>query len=394
VTLRVAIIGAGLGGLALAQGLRRGGFDVAVYERDESLAARPQGYRLHLDRQGGEALQQCLPPGLIALVRATSGQPSRAVTVLDRRLRERHRELTSIVDPWAGSVDRATLREALCRGLDVHYGQECVGFTTGPDGVMAHFATGGPVRADVLVGADGVSSAVRRQYLPQASLLDTGQPIIYGRTRLDPQTRPLVPPAMHDGFTAIVDGRVGVATGLVEFRSPPDVYGLSPADDYLMWAVTPPGAVSAEAPVALHATALRLLRRWHPDLQQLVGRAEVEQTFLIRVRVAEPVPPWIPSRVTVLGDAIHAMSPARGSGANTALRDAALLARELQAGHSTVESAIGVYEAQMRGYGFAAVAASRAAEGTMGRRRYPWLRWLPRRRPAGRGAGAEPVPAE
>jgi 2-polyprenyl-6-methoxyphenol hydroxylase-like FAD-dependent oxidoreductase len=393
VTLRVAIIGAGIGGLALAQGLHRGGLDVAVYERDDGLAARPQGYRLHLDRRGGEALEQCLPPGLVALVRATSGQPSRAVTVLDRRLRERHRELTSIVDNWSGSVDRATLREALSRGLDVHYGHECVGYSAEPDGVVAHFAGVGPVRADVLVGADGVGSAVRRQYLPHAGLVDTGQHIIYGRTRLDPQTRPLLPAAMHDGFTAIVDGRVGVATGLVEFRSPPDVYGLTPADDYLMWAVTPPGEVSAEGPVALHAAALRMLRRWHPDLQQLVGRAEVEQTFLIRVRVAEPVRPWTPSRVTVLGDAIHAMSPARGSGANIALQDAAALSRELAAGRSTVEDCIGMYEARMRGYGFAAVAASRAAETTMARRRYPWLRWLARR-PDRRGAGSEPVPAE
>jgi 2-polyprenyl-6-methoxyphenol hydroxylase-like FAD-dependent oxidoreductase len=391
---RVVVIGSGLGGLALAQGLRRGGVEVSVYERDDALDARPQGYRLHIDRRGGEALEQCLPPGLVALVRATSGQPSRAVTVLDRRLRERHRELTSIVDHWTSPVNRSTLREILARGLHVHYGRECVGFSAGPAGVEAHFATGEPVTADVLVGADGLGSAIRRQYLPQARVADTGKHIIYGRTRLDPQTRPLLPAALHDGFTAIVDGRVGVATGLVEFSSPPDVYGLSPADDYLMWAVSPPAEVMADDPVALHASVLRLLRRWHPDLQQLVGRAEVEQTFLIRVRVAEPVAPWTSSRVTVLGDAIHAMSPARGSGANIALQDAAQLSRELLGRHSTVEDGIGAYEARMREYGFAAVAASREAEDTMGRRRYPWLRWLPRRRPAGRGAGAEPVPAE
>jgi 2-polyprenyl-6-methoxyphenol hydroxylase-like FAD-dependent oxidoreductase len=70
------------------------------------------------------------------------------------------------------------------------------------------------------------------------------------------------------------------------------------------------------------------------------------------------------------------MSPARGSGANTALQDAALLARQLLAGRSTVEEAVQAYEAGMREYGFAAVAASRAAEAVTAERRYPWLRWL------------------
>jgi 2-polyprenyl-6-methoxyphenol hydroxylase-like FAD-dependent oxidoreductase len=74
--------------------------------------------------------------------------------------------------------------------------------------------------------------------------------------------------------------------------------------------------------------------------------------------------------VTLLGDAIHAMSPARGSGANTALRDAALLAAELGAaarGDKPVLSAIAHYEQEMAGYGFAAVRASQQADRAGGR---------------------------
>ena len=59
--LQVAVAGGGLGGLCLAQGLLKAGVDVTVYERDAQLAARWQGYRLHVDARAGLALEQCLP---------------------------------------------------------------------------------------------------------------------------------------------------------------------------------------------------------------------------------------------------------------------------------------------------------------------------------------------
>jgi 2-polyprenyl-6-methoxyphenol hydroxylase-like FAD-dependent oxidoreductase len=95
-----------------------------------------------------------------------------------------------------------------------------------------------------------------------------------------------------------------------------------------------------------------------------------------------PVPPWPPSRVTVLGDAIHAMSPAGGSGANIALKDAGLLSTVLAnavADGGDLTAAIGDYEEQMRSYGYAAVAAAREAEAARGTMRNPLLSWLYRR---------------
>jgi 2-polyprenyl-6-methoxyphenol hydroxylase-like FAD-dependent oxidoreductase len=136
------------------------------------------------------------------------------------------------------------------------------------------------------------------------------------------------------------------------------------------------------APAGLHALSAGLIRTWHPDLRALHAAADVEETFVIRVRISPAVPAWPPSRVTVLGDAIHAMSPARGSGANTALQDAALLGRLLGAAAadgSDVVAAIGEYERQMREYGYAAVAASRQAEAQTGARRNRVLFWLYRR---------------
>ncbi len=69
----------------LAQGLRQAGADVAVYERDDGLAGRGQGYRLHVDARAGLALQQCLPPELLCcrFQQATCGQASTRLTVVE-----------------------------------------------------------------------------------------------------------------------------------------------------------------------------------------------------------------------------------------------------------------------------------------------------------------------
>src|SRR5947209_17483461 len=89
--LRVLVIGGGLGGLCLAQGLRKAGISVAVYERDSDPAARAQGYRVHIDTHGEQALRECLPPSLYELFLATRGQESKGLTVfsvVDGQLKE------------------------------------------------------------------------------------------------------------------------------------------------------------------------------------------------------------------------------------------------------------------------------------------------------------------
>jgi 2-polyprenyl-6-methoxyphenol hydroxylase-like FAD-dependent oxidoreductase len=144
---------------------------------------------------------------------------------------------------------------------------------------------------------------------------------------------------------------------------------VSPAADYLMWAVTAPGErfglpdeqLMARDGAALHGLARDAIAGWHPDLRGLIDRAAAAETFVVRISTSVPVPAWPASRVTLIGDAIHAMSPAGGSGANTALTDAALLRRELAEaarGEKPVLAAIAAYEERMRDYGFAAVAAA------------------------------------
>jgi 2-polyprenyl-6-methoxyphenol hydroxylase-like FAD-dependent oxidoreductase len=398
------MVGGGLGGLCLAQGLLRAlgdGAEVTVYERDASLAGRRQGYRLHVDARAGLALQQCLPPDLFALFQATCCQPSRRVTVVNERLRVLHEHSTAdpAADPYAPatlstSVNRCTLREVLACGLgpSVVFGSELTRYEAGRDAVRLHFADGRRAEADLLIGADGINSAVRRQYLPEAEPVDTGGRCIYGRTPLSRQALDLLPAPLSEGFTAVLGGPIGMASALVRFRRPPQLAGagLSPADDYLMWAVTADRGhlgvtderLTAMDPLGLHRLSGELIRTWHPDLRALHALADVDETFAVRIRTSPPVPAWPPSRVTLLGDAIHAMSPARGSGANTALQDAALLSRTLSeavAAGGGVVAAVGDYERQMRAYGYAAVAASSQAEAETGARHNKLMFWLYRR---------------
>ena len=423
--LRVAVAGGGLGGLCLAQGLLKAGVDVTVYERDAQLAVGRQGYRLHVDARAGRALEQCLPPESFAVFQATCGDASTRLTVMSERLRilSEQGSARSAADPYAPatlstSVNRQTLREVLATGLDgrLVFGSELVRYDAGHDGVRLHFADGRRAEADLLVGADGVNSAVRRQYLPAAEAVDTGKRCIYGKTPLRADVTDRLPSALQAGFTAVIGGsrvRVGLATGLVRFRQRPERagFGLSPAGDYLMWALAadrrqfgvPDESLAAMTPAELHALAAKLTRTWHPDLRALLAAAAIDETFLVRIRTSLPVPAWPPSRVTVLGDAIHAMSPARGSGANTALQDAALLCRTLTGADgneadgneadgngaarnarptgngSDLLTAVGDYEEQMRAYGYAAVAASSQAEAEIGMRRHRLMFWLYRR---------------
>jgi len=126
------------------------------------------------------------------------------------------------------------------------------------------------------------------------------------------------------------------------------------------------GLASAAGEVALadaSAAVLAQMTDWSPNLRRLVERADTSSLSSFAVKSSVPVAPWATSRVTLLGDALHNMTPFRGIGANTALRDAVLLRDALVGvgrGERDVLAKLADYEREMIGYGFAAVRASLA----------------------------------
>src|SRR6478736_621859 len=210
--LHVLIIGGGIGGLTLAQGLKKSGVNVAVYERDRTMTDRVQGYRVHINPAGSLALHECLPPQLFEAFARTCGKPSRGI----RCVTERMNVLISFDmrnPPQGGngdrialdrSVSRITLRRVLVAGLDdvVRFGKTFERYQELPTGrVVAHFADGTSAEGDVLVAADGGGSRVRRQFLPHAERIDTGIVGIAGKVFLDGGNRERLAPELRDGMT-------------------------------------------------------------------------------------------------------------------------------------------------------------------------------------------------
>jgi 2-polyprenyl-6-methoxyphenol hydroxylase-like FAD-dependent oxidoreductase len=133
--------------------------------------------------------------------------------------------------------------------------------------------------------------------------------------------------------------------------------------DYVFWAYAAKRATYPAEPTgdgaALRDMVASMIGGWHPALLRLVGESNPTTVAPVVIRAMAPVRPWPASRITLLGDAIHNMTPMAGIGANTALRDARLLASKLaHARQETLVTAIGQYEAAMRDYGFAAVKLS------------------------------------
>lgn len=354
--MRVLIIGAGLGGLTLLHGLRRAGVDAQVFERSADQGAQPASYGIHLDADGLRALHDNLPAenwkridaaGVPAPLIIRFHDPRRGVlATVDKRFPEH------TTDPVTKrrAISRGDLRDALLHGTEpaVHWGRTFTRYELRDDGVRAFFDDGTHADGDLLVGADGSNSRVRHQRLPGLQRQDLGIVNIAGRAPLAGPLAAALPADLVDGgINNVVPARSGWM-----FSS--TWAGGDGATRYVVWAWAAAETSYPRGVRDLDGTQLKRLvtariEDWAAPLRALVAATDPSTITTVPLRSMPQLPDWTPARVTLLGDAIHNMTPMAGIGANTALRDAGELRRALITPTDPV-TGIGSYETAMRDY--------------------------------------------
>ena len=327
---RVLIAGGGLGGIATALALQLQGIDSVVFERAPQL--RDGGAGLHIFTNGMLALAHLGVADQVAKV-APAQSVCHFATSTGRaigeypvgRFVERYGQPTVAV---SRSDLHGILRDAVSARIVT--GAEVTGYTERADGVSLHFADGTSEDGDLLVGADGVRSAVRSQLLGPQPPDYTGYIAWRGHAELAPEE---FPPGT---FRALFGPGVrftyyDIAPGVVHWMSV---------------ANGPAGGRDQGTP----EQTLDMLRARHAGWTAPVGRildATVPESIL-RGDVVDRKPDsvWGRSRVTLLGDAAHAMSFNIGQGACLAVEDAIELAGQLAAPGATVTHALRAYEAE------------------------------------------------
>lgn len=305
---KALIIGGGIGGMAAAVAVRRAGCDVAVYERAIELAEVGAGITIWanairaLEQLGlKSAIERRAIEARSGAIR--SGKGKVLVPLPVEALKERVGNVVAAVLHRAELL--AILREAAAAaGAHVYLGHSCTGFAQDADGVTATFANGASARGDVLIGADGLRSAVRAQ------VLHDGPPRYAGYTAW----RAVVP----FDTTSIP---VGESWGRGKR------FGLVPmGDGRLYWFATanapegqPPGAGGHKQDL------LDRFADWHDPILEVLRRTPPEAILRNDIYDRDPVERWGEGRVTLLGDAAHPTTPNLGQGACQAIEDAMVL---------------------------------------------------------------------
>jgi 2-polyprenyl-6-methoxyphenol hydroxylase-like FAD-dependent oxidoreductase len=316
------IIGGGIGGLATAIALRRVGIEAAVYERAPEL--KEVGSGLSLWRNALAALDRL---GLLGALRALGVSGQRGA------FRRPDGQLLLEMRAGAGdSSDEGTIlllhrAELLGVLLDasrevVHVGAECVGLEQDAQGVTAHFADGRVARGDILIGADGLNSAIRTALFGPARPRYGGYTAWRAVTRFDLDR-------LTPGETWGRGRRFGQ-------------WGMSGGRAYWYATQTVPEG-QGDPPQGRKQGLLDLFRGWHAPIEALIEATDASAIVRNDVYDRPALPRWSVGRATLLGDAAHPMTPDMGQGACQAIEDAVILADCLR-GASDVSPALLAYE--------------------------------------------------
>jgi salicylate hydroxylase len=383
---RVAIIGGGIGGLTAANALLRAGLEVSVYESAGELKEIGAGVALHAN-----AMRVLRFIGVEDQVRKIAGKTDYSVTkdgisgrIISQTSRAMHAELQGI-EP--ATVHRADLLDVLAAALPdgtASLSRRCVSVESADGTAVARFADGSEVEADVIIGADGIHSAVR------TSLFGPDAPRFTGKICY----RSVIPTAKVRA-SALAD----VAADNGQWLGPHGTIVLYPLRGEELINVVchyDDDSYRHESWVTEceRAEVLDRYAGWHESLLRLFEAGDTWYKWALYDR--DPIPRWTKGRVTLLGDSAHPMLPYLGQGACQALEDGAVLANALAAAPSDPVAALGDYERVRRPRASSVVLTARARGVSNHLPRWAAMRRdaviavrkrLNRRDPEGRGAG-------
>ncbi|MGW3321447.1 FAD-dependent oxidoreductase [Streptomyces virginiae] len=368
--MRVVVVGGGIGGLALGAGLRRRGFEVAVFDRDTDVAATG-GYHITLDERAQSALKDLVEPKIMQRLLA-SGSALR-LRERDAFWDRRGRLLghgPDLSDSASIDVDRITLRTLLAEavGDDLHLGCKVSGVDHDDHGApRVLFTDGAPVSADLVVGADGTHSVVARHLAGGPTSSPAGIIGFSGRTlrhdlspgeqqRLRPRSGLAIGPRGGALYIGFLDPVGNTALDAPELRM-----SVTTGPTYI-WGAMFPESSSTDSLRDLRGGELQAAllgrfreRGWAEHTLEVIARADPHSVAGFRFNAAstraEDLAPWPAGRITALGDAVHATPPTAGMGAGAAIRDAAGLLTHISAaadGTTTLTDAVDLFEAGMR----------------------------------------------
>ncbi|MGH3637675.1 MAG: FAD-dependent monooxygenase [Mycobacterium sp.] len=304
---KVAIVGAGIGGLATASALSHRGFDVHVYEQARQLGEVGAGVALGansirlLDRLGLQGPLKDYGP------RWTNWRFSDAGgrVLIDQAMNGR------VLGMYRPDLI-AMLTDSLPKGA-VSTGHRCVGFRQDADRAIVEFADGEQAEADLVVAADGIHSVLQRHVVEPSDPAFSGSIAYRGvipADRVPDYPGTVSTMSMGDGKHFLVFTLRGGQ--LINF------VGFVPSDDEMRESWSAPGDP---------ATLAQEFAGWDPTVQQIISH--VDTTFRWGLYDRAPLSRWSNGRLTLLGDAAHPMLPHMGQGANQSIEDAVTLATVL-----------------------------------------------------------------
>lgn len=312
---RVAIVGAGIGGLTLAAELHRRGIEAHIYEQTAEL--REVGAAVALSANATRFLRDRLDLGAglaekSADVDALIFRDGRDGRVISRVIEQEtyHRQAGA---PYYG-IHRADLQQLLTSALapgTLHLNKKCVSVDEDGDAAVLHFADGDAVEADLVIGADGVRSGLRRHLLGYDDAQFSGS--FAWRGLVPPEKTPSLPdpgaiqfwlgPGAHLLHYPIGDGTQNFFLVKRHDGPWPHPRWVNPTEEY---------------------GQIEHFQGWDDAFVELISGAPAGEHWALFHR--PPLHQWNRGRITLLGDAAHAMVPHHGQGANQSIEDAIVLA--------------------------------------------------------------------